>query len=122
VARSRTIVELFSSTLPSDELYAENALPGADVMSARSTEIPADPSTSLPGELNRRARIAGKSSWARSQTHLLERPIAAKRTAIDERAASPQRGRERAVASEAHRTRLPPSLADTKGWMSPTRY
>jgi hypothetical protein len=80
VARSRLIVELFGSTLPSDVLYGESSLPRVD-------EEPAPASATAAGKRVRRARANDNFRRAQPLALVVKRPMAVTPTAIDERAA-----------------------------------
>jgi hypothetical protein len=82
VARSRVIVELFSSTLPADVLYEENSLPRVD-----DKQIPA--SASISGKQHQQAQAGENFRQAQPLVLVVKRPMAISPPAIDERAAFP---------------------------------
>jgi hypothetical protein len=80
IARSRLIVELFRSTMPSDALYGEYSLPRVD-------EESAPVSATSSGKRRRRARAEDNFRRAQPLALVIKRPMAVTPTAIDERAA-----------------------------------
>ena len=99
VARSRVIVELFSSTLPADVLYDENSLPGVD------DEL-APASTSISSKQRQQGQVGDNFRQARPLALVVKRPMAISPPAIDERAASPS-----TAAATGHLPVLPPRRA-----------
>jgi hypothetical protein len=85
VARSRMLVELFSSTLSADVLYDENSLPRVSDEAALSS---ATAGTATAGERLQRAQVVDKLGRAAPLALLVKRPMAVSSPAVDGRAAS----------------------------------
>jgi hypothetical protein len=98
VARSRVIVELFSSTLSADVLYDQHSLPGVDDELALA-------STSTSGKQRQQGQVGDTFRQARPLALVVKRPMAS-HPAIDERAAFP-----RTAAATGHLPALPPRRA-----------
>ena len=90
VARSRMIVELFSSTLPADVLYDESSLPRVDDELALSSKTLAIANTRISRERRQRTQVADKFTRAQPLALVVKRPMAVPPPAIDARAASPR--------------------------------
>ncbi len=118
VARSRVIVELFTSTLPADVLYAENSLPRADA------EVLVIASTPPSGGRHDRTQVADKFRPVQRRALVVTRPMAVSPSAIDERAASHRSRPRLATCSRAARAgRTYPRIRHlTQGMAIPRRH
>jgi hypothetical protein len=89
VARGRVIVELFSSTLPADVLYADGALPRVEAELEFSDDTLANADTAA-GARHQQPQVLDKPRRPPLLALASTRPMAVSSSAIDERAAPPR--------------------------------
>ena len=89
VARGRVIVELFSSTLPADVLYADSALPRVEAELEFADDTLAITDTAA-GARHQQTQVLDKPRRPLPFALASTRPMAVSSSAIDERAASPR--------------------------------